>query len=175
MTKLTVGPAVPQVREGRRLCCPPREGPEPGLRTHHESVVRKLVPALDVLHEVGAAVVGVSPRHRGTYGTNLSTEKHSLRRLESEVASALCPVSGLLSSKTALLTRQSRAWPLLRVHIRISYSSQMTHGGRQRLRPRHRPFIILYCGQNHVQAQWGSRLRLSNPVKKQNKTKKTRK
>lgn len=29
----------------------------------HESVVRKLVPALDVLYEVGAAVVGVPPGH----------------------------------------------------------------------------------------------------------------
>lgn len=36
----------------------------------HKSVVRKLVPALDVLDEVGATVVGVSPRHRGTYWTN---------------------------------------------------------------------------------------------------------
>lgn len=36
----------------------------------HKGVIRELVPALDVLYEVGAAVVGVSPGHRGTYRTN---------------------------------------------------------------------------------------------------------
>lgn len=36
----------------------------------HKSIIRKLVPALDVLYEVGAAVVGVSPGHRGTYWAN---------------------------------------------------------------------------------------------------------
>lgn len=36
----------------------------------HESVIRKLVPALDVLDEVGAAVVGVPPGHRGAYRTH---------------------------------------------------------------------------------------------------------
>lgn len=36
----------------------------------HKSVIRKLVPALDVLNEVGAAVVGVPPGHRGTDWTH---------------------------------------------------------------------------------------------------------
>lgn len=41
------------------------------VQTHHKSIIGKAVAALDMFHEVGAAVAGVSPRHGGTYGTNL--------------------------------------------------------------------------------------------------------
>lgn len=80
---------VPWVREASSSVVPPGAGSEHGLQTHHKSVVRKLVPALDVLDEVGAAVVGVSPGHRGTYRTDLSTEKHGLRHLMSELTPVL--------------------------------------------------------------------------------------
>ena len=52
------------------------------------------MPALQVLDEVGAAVVGVSPGHRGTYGTHLPAKQHSVRDgfrfLAPEQTSALC-------------------------------------------------------------------------------------
>lgn len=55
-------------RRGRGLCSLVDDGALQHLVHHvlfvhiviHEGVVGKLVPALDVLHEVGAAVVGVS-------------------------------------------------------------------------------------------------------------------
>ena len=37
------------------------------------------MPALEVLDEVGAAVVGVSPGHRGAYRTHLPAQKHGVR------------------------------------------------------------------------------------------------
>lgn len=42
------------------------------VQTHHKGVIGEAVAALDMLHEVGAAVAGVSPGHRGTDGTDLS-------------------------------------------------------------------------------------------------------
>lgn len=64
------------------MACRVRGGSQesaPRLQTHHKGVVGELVPALEVLDEVGAAVVGVSPGHRGAYGTHLPTQKHGVR------------------------------------------------------------------------------------------------
>lgn len=73
------------------------------VQTHHESVVGEAVAALDVLHEVSAAVAGVSPGHRGAYGADLlggSTVLHS----GPEQAQPSITSAQPLPDRTALLT-----------------------------------------------------------------------
>lgn len=136
------------------------DGPEPGS-THHESVVRKLVPPLDVLDEVGAAVVGVSPGHRGTDRTNLSTKKQGLRRLTPAPTPTLCgrglaplfqgscpatPVPGQ-DAPSCAHAHPRKCCP----SPRVIWLVKLARGG-YRLQPQYRPFLIPCWGQNKVSA-----------------------
>ena len=106
----------------------------PGLQTHHEGVVGELVQALEVLDEVGAAVVGVSPGHRGAYGTHLPAQKHGVRDglgtrcLSRHQPSVDCVRPPLLQDSFPDSRPTTRSHPQGHIHIPEDISLLLTNG-----------------------------------------------
>ena len=106
----------------------------PRLQTHHEGVVGELVPALEVLDEVGAAVVGVSPGHRGAYGTHLPAQKHGVRDglgtrcLSRHQPSVDCVRPPLLQDSFPDSRPTTRSHPQGHIHILEDISLLLTNG-----------------------------------------------